>query len=81
MKTADRSSRRIDYDQIASSYKQRYEASHMDGVLSTLQTLARGLEAERIVEVGSGGALAVVGSDPQGRREEWVRLRLFRWDV
>jgi ubiquinone/menaquinone biosynthesis C-methylase UbiE len=54
MKTADRSGRRVDYDQIASSYNQRYEASHMDGVLSALQTLARDLEAERIIEVGCG---------------------------
>lgn len=54
MNTADRSSWRVDYDRIAPSYNQRYEASHMAGLLSALQTLAQDLEAERILEVGCG---------------------------
>jgi len=54
MKNADRSSQRVDYDRIAPTYNQRYEASHMDGVLSALRTLLRDLEADRILEVGCG---------------------------
>lgn len=45
---------RVDYDQIAPSYDQRYGALEYEGVASTLLFLARAGPAERILEVGCG---------------------------
>jgi predicted TPR repeat methyltransferase len=45
---------RVDYDQIALSYGQRYGALKYQGVASTLLSLSRAGPAERILEVGCG---------------------------
>ncbi|MGB9301813.1 MAG: class I SAM-dependent methyltransferase [Anaerolineae bacterium] len=45
---------RVDYDQIAPSYDQRYGALQYEGVASTLLSLAPAGSAERILEVGCG---------------------------
>lgn len=68
MNTADRSYRRVDYDRIAPSYNQRYEASHMAGVLSALQTLLLDLETERILEVGCGTCRWLADLSPECRQ-------------
>jgi len=68
MKKADRSSQRVDYDRIAPTYNQRYEASHMDGVLTALRTLVRDLEADRILEVGCGTGRWLADLNPERRQ-------------
>ena len=45
---------RVDYDQIAPSYDQRYGALKYEGVASTLLSLARAGPAGRILDVGCG---------------------------
>jgi ubiquinone/menaquinone biosynthesis C-methylase UbiE len=67
MKRANRPSQQVDYDQIAPSYNQRYEASHLDGVLTALQALARDLETERVLEVGCGTGRWLADMDPECR--------------
>jgi len=44
----------VQYDQIAPTYDQRYEALQYEGVASTLLTLAQAASAGRILEVGCG---------------------------
>jgi ubiquinone/menaquinone biosynthesis C-methylase UbiE len=46
--------KRVDYDKVASTYDRRYEGNGMPGIAASLLTLARQLEAERILEVGCG---------------------------
>ena len=47
---------RVDYDRIAPMYDRRYEESPMHNLAATLQSLARDLSAERLLEVGCGTA-------------------------
>ncbi len=44
----------VDYDQIASTYDQRYGALKYEGIASTLLSLARDNSVHRILEVGCG---------------------------
>lgn len=44
----------VNYDQVAPTYDQRYEALEYEGVASTLESLARSCHADRILEVGCG---------------------------
>ena len=45
---------RVNYDQLAATYNQRYTTSGMDGVAIALLSLAQELDAKRILEVGCG---------------------------
>jgi SAM-dependent methyltransferase len=45
---------RVNYDQLASTYNQRYTTGEVEGVAIVLQSLAEELDAKRILEVGCG---------------------------
>jgi ubiquinone/menaquinone biosynthesis C-methylase UbiE len=48
------SNKRVNYDQIASTYNQRYTINKEPGIAAALQALARDMGAERVLEVGCG---------------------------
>jgi len=45
---------RVNYDQLAPTYNLRYMTDKVDGIAIALQSLARELDAKRILEVGCG---------------------------
>ena len=45
---------RVNYDQIAPTYNQRYVANKMAGLITTLSTLAKEIQPKRLLEVGCG---------------------------
>jgi len=48
------SDKHVDYDQIAPVYDRRFAANRRDGTTAALCSLARELDAERVLEVGCG---------------------------
>jgi ubiquinone/menaquinone biosynthesis C-methylase UbiE len=45
---------RVNYDQIASTYHQRYAVNRLEGVAAALKSLVQQVHAERVLEVGCG---------------------------
>jgi SAM-dependent methyltransferase len=46
--------KKVNYNEIASTYNERYEAGSFEGIASTLKSLIQKSTAERILEVGCG---------------------------
>ena len=46
--------KKVNYDEIASTYNERYEAGSFEGIASTLNYLIQNSTAQRILEVGCG---------------------------
>ncbi len=58
----------VNYDRIASTYNQRYEANELEGVAAALLSLAQDAGAERILEVGCGTGRWLAELHSAGRR-------------
>ncbi|UCE05846.1 MAG: methyltransferase domain-containing protein [bacterium] len=50
----ERSLKQVNYNEIASTYNERYEAGSFEGIASTLKSLIQNSSAKRILEVGCG---------------------------
>jgi ubiquinone/menaquinone biosynthesis C-methylase UbiE len=61
--------RLVNYDEIASTYDQRYSAHHYDGIGTTLLSLTRQVGAEHVLEVGCGTCHWLVELQPAA---QWV---------
>ena len=70
MNRESQASQRVDYDEIAPSYDERFKVNRLNGVLSALQSLAQEVKAQHILEVGCGTGrwLADLNSE---RRHLW----------
>jgi SAM-dependent methyltransferase len=60
---------RVEYDQIALTYNQRFAASKMEGVAAVLKKLVQELNARDILEVGCGTGYWLKLLDPGG---DWI---------
>ncbi len=62
------SERSVDYDTIAESYDERFQARRLDGVLQALKQLVAAFQPARILEVGCGTGWWLAGIDGHPNR-------------
>ena len=64
--TTKSANKRLDYDEVADAYDQRYAAGGPQGIANALLSLARDAGAERILEVGCGTGYWLTALQPVG---------------
>jgi len=67
---------RVNYDQIAPTYDQRYTVDRFEGIATALRSVAQDVGAERILEVGCGTGRWLVELLPTAREVYGVDLSL-----
>jgi SAM-dependent methyltransferase len=65
---------RVNYDQIAPTYDQRYTVSKFAGIATALRSLTRDVNAERVLEVGCGTGRWLVELHPVAREVYGIDL-------
>ncbi|HEV8717779.1 MAG TPA: methyltransferase domain-containing protein [Candidatus Binatia bacterium] len=67
---------RVNYDQIASTYDQRYTVSQFAGIATALRSLVQDVDAERVLEVGCGTGRWLAELQPVTRQVYGIDLSL-----
>src|SRR5262245_28291323 len=67
---------RVNYDQIAPTYNQRYTVSQFEGIAAALRSLAQDVRAERVLEVGCGTGRWLAELSPVAQRVYGMDLSL-----
>jgi ubiquinone/menaquinone biosynthesis C-methylase UbiE len=67
---------RVNYDQIASTYNQRYDVHDFVGIAAALRSLTQDIAPERILEVGCGTGRWLAELQPVARQAYGMDLSL-----
>src|SRR6266850_350603 len=67
---------RVNYDQIAPTYNQRYTVSQFEGIAAALCSLTQDVRAERVLEVGCGTGRWLAELHPVARQVYGMDLSL-----